>query len=147
MSTQNFTRVKPRLREQAIDARDLMEVDAKQYNDIKMQGITPANLQKKLKSEPETHSINFDISFIPPKKEFHAKTGVFFPMKNQRYSDLKNNVSTVYQRQPQQISYSTPYQLPVNGGFGSYNNQPIVVSRILQKSDGRILHLPLNNHY
>lgn len=151
MFDQQVNRARPQLREQAIDPRDLVEVNAQQYGEIKMQGLSAPNVQRKLNSVPEEYNLNFDISFIPPKKENFAKTGVFFPMENQRYNDLNNSVTVLPQNQGVRKSYTSVPQ------YNNYNyipqqnqvfvestyTQPVVVNRIYQRSDGQVIQMPV----
>lgn len=144
----NVPRAKPQLREQAIDPRDLIELDAKTYGEMKLQGIDNSTIKSRLNTGRETHDINFDLSFVPPKKEYYAKTAVFLPMKNQHYNDLQNNISVLPQQQTPIRTFASPYQLPTTTtSYGSRpNNEPVVVSRILQKSDGTVVSLPLSRY-
>ena len=143
---QQAPRSKPKLREQAINPNDLVEVDAKQYTEMKMQGISGQAMQRNLKSQPQVDSINFNISFIPPKKENFAKTGVFLPMKNQKYGDLRNNVSTLLKKHiPVRYSY-TPVSQGNNVVYGQQYGQPVVVSRVIHKADGNVVSMPVNRY-
>lgn len=140
-------RPKPRLQEKSIDVKELLEVDAKDYNNMKMQGLSGVDVQKKLKPEPETDYLNFNVSFAPPKKERFAKTGVFLPKKNQRYANLKQGASFAQPQQvPQRYSYTPKTTYASYARPEPQYSQPVVVSRVVHRTDGQTVSMPANRY-
>ena len=144
-------RAKPALREQAINPRDLLEVNPQQFNEIKNRHLSAVDVHRQLHPSIQEHNVNFDVSFIPPKKEVFSKTPVFLPMYDQRYTDLRNNVSMPTQPKNEiRRSYNVvpqghvPVHYAQNGPvvITQHTTQPVVVNRVYQRVDGQVVHMP-----
>ena len=61
------------MKEAMISPKDLIELDAKTYNEIKSQGRSIEEVKSQINKPKDEESINFNVAFVPPKKEHYPR--------------------------------------------------------------------------
>lgn len=61
------------LKEAMISPKDLIELDAQTYNEIKTQGKSIQEVKKSMNQPKTEETLNFNVAFVPPKKEKYER--------------------------------------------------------------------------